>query len=208
MSGFDDAPPAHVPKTIVRKVSLEDRHDTVIRTPQSTKAKRKTVLPDENDVFTSPATHADISKPSTPHPADYVTRPRKDSEAMARSVIEALKTKKSDAETTASMSLQPIPTNRRVQFDTRTLRHIVPYVSSLVRRVKEQIRDAEHLDIDSDSDWDAEPEEPAPSRLAHVFKDITPIPESPSSRTSRTIPRDSSPQIDEMSQKLTMMTVA
>lgn len=208
MSGFDDAPVAHGPMTIVRKVSLEDRHDTVIRTPQSTKMKRKTVLPDENDVFTSPATHIDISKPSTPHPTEYITRPRKDSEAMARSVIEALKTKKSDAETTASMSLQPIPINRRVQFDTRTLRHIVPYVSSLVRRVKEQIRNAEHLDFDSDSDWDAEPEEPPVSHLAHVFKDITPIPESPSSRKSHTIPRDGSPQIDEMSQKLTMMSMA
>jgi hypothetical protein len=204
MSEFDEQPAPRTAKKTGRNVSSGDRHDTVIRTPPATKVKRKTVLPDENDVFTSPATQAELSKPSTPHHADIVSRPRKDSEAMARSVIEALKKKKSDVE--ASVSLQPVPMSRRVQFDTRTLRHIVPYVSSLVRRVKDQIREAEHLDVDSDSDWDIDVEPRVPP-LVHVFKDPSPIPESPSSRKSRNIPKDGSPQIDDVSKKLKMMTV-
>ena len=207
MSGFDDPPTVRITKaSTVPALDLNDRHDTVIRTPQSTKTKRKTVLPDENDVFTSPITQPNLSKPSTPLQAETLTRPRKDSEAMARSVIEALKNKKSDVE--ASMSLQPVPVARRVQFDTRTLRHIVPYVTGLVRRVKEQIRDAEHLDIDSESDWDMD-EEPRVPPLAHVFhKDPSPIPESPSSRKSRTIPKGGSPKVDDLSKQLKFMTVA
>lgn len=206
MSEFDDPSAVRAAKSNGLNINPNDRHDTVIRTPQSTKVKRKTVLPDENDVFTSPATHAENSKPSTPHQLETISRPRKDSEAMARSVIEALKKKKSDVEA-AAMSLQPVPTTRRVQFDTRTLRHIVPYVSGLVRRVKEQIRDAEHLDIGSESDWDAEVEPRIPP-LAHVFnKEPSPIPESPASRRSRSIPKDGSPHVDDVSRKLKMMAV-
>lgn len=204
MSGFDEPPVARTAKKTGRNVSSGDRHDTVIRTPPATKIKRKTVLPDENDVFTSPATQADLSKPSTPLQHETMSRPRKDSEAMARSVIEALKNKKSDVE--ASVSLQPVPVARRVQFDTRTLRHIVPYVSSLVRRVKEQIREAENFDMDSESDWDADIEPRVPP-LAHVFKDPSPIPESPSSRKSRSTPKVGTPPIDDVSKKLKMMTV-
>jgi hypothetical protein len=162
-------------------------------------------LPDENDVFTSPATQAGLSKPSTPQHSEIIPRPRKDSEAMARSVIEALKKKKSDIE--ASVALRPVPNSRRVQFDTRTLRHIVPYVSSLVRRVKDQLREAESLEVTSESDWDIDIEPRMPP-LAHVFKDPSPIPESPSARKTRNTPKDSSPPIDEVGKKLKMMTVA
>jgi hypothetical protein len=210
MSGFDEPSVVRNGKAAGRSVSGAERHDTVIRTTPIAKPKRKTVLPDEmNDVFTSPATQADHSKPVTPIPSEAITRPRKDSEAMARSVIEAIKKKKSNVD--ASVPLQPVPSNRRVQFDTRTLRHIVPYVSGLVCRVKDQIREAERIDIDSDSDWDADIE-PRDPPLAHVFKDHSPIPESPSSRKSRILPprtqsKELSPSIDEVNKKLKMMTV-
>ncbi|KIW06971.1 uncharacterized protein PV09_02631 [Verruconis gallopava] len=209
MSGFDD-PPVRASKKNGSNTNANERHDTVIRTPPTAKTKRKTVLPDENDVFTSPTTQADQSKPTTPATAETALRPRKDSEAMARSVIEALKKKKSNER--SAMSLQPVPPNRRVQFDTRTLRHIVPYVSGLVRRVKDQIREAERFDIGSDSDWD-EDTEPRVPQLAHVFRDPSPIVESPSSRRSRglqptrTHSLEGSPTVDNVNKQLKMMTV-
>jgi hypothetical protein len=210
LSGFDEPTAIRNSKKTRRIVSANERHDTVIRTPPMTKTKRKTVLPDENDVFTSPATQLDQSKPATPVPSETIPRPRKDSEAMARSVIEALKKKKSHQET--AVSLQPVPSTRRVQFDTRTLRHIVPYVSSLVRRVKDQIREVERLDIESESDWDTDLE-PRDHPLAHVFRDPSPIPESPSSRksrvlhASRTQTKDGPSSMEEINKKLKMMTV-
>ncbi|KAK5115941.1 hypothetical protein LTR62_000397 [Meristemomyces frigidus] len=69
-------------------------------------------------------------------------RPRKDSEAVARSVIEALRSKRSVSNPT---SLQPIATTKKVPFDTATLRHIVPYVNGLKRKVKDALRETEGL---------------------------------------------------------------
>ncbi|KAK3114071.1 hypothetical protein LTR53_007965 [Teratosphaeriaceae sp. CCFEE 6253] len=71
-----------------------------------------------------------------------VTRPRKDSEAVARSVIEALQTKRSVSDPTA---LHPAPPVKKVPFDTATLRHIVPYVNGLKRKVKDALRETEGL---------------------------------------------------------------
>lgn len=71
-------------------------------------------------------------------------RPRQDSEAMARSVIEALQRwRKPDA---------PLGdgTAKKVPFDTATLRHILPHVNNLKRRVKDVLRDAEGLGTSSD----------------------------------------------------------
>lgn len=68
-------------------------------------------------------------------------RPRKDSEAVARSVIEALQNRRSVSDPTA---LQPVQA-KKVPFDTATLRHIVPYVKKLKRQVKEALRETEGL---------------------------------------------------------------
>ncbi|KAK0808195.1 hypothetical protein LTR38_004660 [Friedmanniomyces endolithicus] len=70
------------------------------------------------------------------------TRPRKDSEAVARSVIEALQSKRSVSDPTA---LSTAPPAKKVPFDTATLRHIVPYVNGLKRKVKDALRETEGL---------------------------------------------------------------
>lgn len=73
--------------------------------------------------------------PATPR------RPRKDSEAIARSVIEALQQKRiaSDLGATVNERLE------KVHFDTATLRRIIPYVQDLRDRVKGILREAEGL---------------------------------------------------------------
>lgn len=69
-------------------------------------------------------------------------RARKDSEAVARSVIEALQSRRSVSDpTTQGPALQ----SKKVPFDTATLRHIVPYVDRLKRTVKEGLRETEGL---------------------------------------------------------------
>lgn len=72
----------------------------------------------------------------------FATRPRKDSEAVARTVIAALQSKRSISDPTA---LRPVAASKKVPFDTGTLRHIVPYVNGLKRKVKEALRETEGL---------------------------------------------------------------
>lgn len=69
-------------------------------------------------------------------------RPRKNSEAVARMVIEALQSKRSSPELSA---YRRGAAERKVPFDTATLRHIVPYVNGLKRRVKDALRETEGL---------------------------------------------------------------
>ena len=71
-------------------------------------------------------------------------RPRKDSELVAQTVIAALQAKRSGASEPSS-SLHTGSTSKKVPFDTATLRHIVPYVNGLKRRVKEALRETEGL---------------------------------------------------------------
>lgn len=82
----------------------------------------------------------------SPHPVapidGFAPRPRKDSEAVARSVIEALQSKRSVSDPTA---LKGSPVTKKVPFDTATLRHIVPYVNGLKRKVKDALRETEGL---------------------------------------------------------------
>ena len=108
-------------------------------------------------------------RPITPQ-GKIVLRPRKDSEAVARSVIEAIQSKRSVSEPTA---LKPVPPSKKVPFDTATLRHIVPYVKDLKRKVKDALRVTEGLyssphrpppialgaeeDDDDDADFDEPP---------------------------------------------------
>ena len=75
---------------------------------------------------------------------DVSSRPRKDSEAIAQSVIQALQQGRNnkaeiDADNTS------FERSKKMPFDTTTLKHIVPHVNGLMRQVKERIRDAEGL---------------------------------------------------------------
>ncbi|KAG9960650.1 hypothetical protein KCU61_g6330, partial [Aureobasidium melanogenum] len=78
----------------------------------------------DNGIFITPATPG---------------RPRKNSEAVARSVIEALQQKR-----LSNAGLNP-ERRDKVHFDTATLKRIIPYVQELRDRVKKVIRDAEDL---------------------------------------------------------------
>ena len=108
---------------------------------------RKSILPPNDRIFgpqTSPLPPKPrYEVPATPEPRPIVTRPRKDSEAKARSVIEALQSRRSIFESPANAP--PTPSPKKVPFDTATLRRIVPYVNTLTRKVKDTIRDAEGL---------------------------------------------------------------
>lgn len=90
-----------------------------------------------NDVAAVSPTRTDDGitiTPATPR------RPRKNSEAVARSVIEALQQKR--------MTSEPAPGTEgrdKVHFDTATLKRIIPYVQELRDRVKKVMRDAEDL---------------------------------------------------------------
>lgn len=108
---------------------------------------RKSILPPNDRIF-APQTSPKQSKPKFEAPATPeskpVTRPRKDSEAKARSVIEALQSKRQSVFESPA-NVPPTPSPKKVPFDTATLRRIVPYVNTLTRKVKDTIRDAEGL---------------------------------------------------------------
>jgi hypothetical protein len=168
-------------------LSMSGRHQAVTTiTPGNLKRSRKSVLPPNNDVFRGPSGSGTRIQGNAPRPVK--TRPRKDSEAIARSVIEALKRKKTVSDPT--LPLHPVPSSKKVPFDTTTLRHIVPYVNGLVRKVKEQLRRAEGFDfsreaspnIDEEDDSHDPPEPPFSRRL---FKDHSPSPGSPSGRKNQ-----------------------
>ena len=114
---------------------------------QSVRPRRKTILPPNHEIFAPqsspilPKSKFEVHTKANTKP--IITRPRKDSEAKARLVIEALQKKKTTYEPTTDAP--PTPSSKKVPFDTATLRRIVPYVSTLTRRVKDAIRDAEGL---------------------------------------------------------------
>ncbi|KAF2842550.1 hypothetical protein M501DRAFT_916172, partial [Patellaria atrata CBS 101060] len=142
---FEEAPPKKAGQR--RKSGLSFHEESteghpIIATTTTARPRRKSVLPPNGDIFNEPKTDPTpniASKPSTP----VTNRPRKDSEAAARSVIEALQKRKSTVD--HPLPLQPVPAGKKVEFDTATLRRIVPYVSVLMRKVKEIIREAEGL---------------------------------------------------------------
>jgi hypothetical protein len=147
-----------------------------IRTPQP-----PMLLGEDDDV-------AVFSEPQTPSHS-ILTRPRKDSEAVARSVIEALQTKRTVSDPTSTQAQKPA---KKVPFDTATLRHIVPYVNGVKRRIKEALREAEGLytsparqiasDDDLEDDFDfSEDDEPS---FRTIFTDPR-SDASPESRRSR-----------------------
>ena len=90
--------------------------------------------------------------PTTPLQHNARNRPRKDSEAVARSVIEALQSRRSVSDSAAMDAAGRRadnnggnPTSKKVPFDTAALRHIVPYVNGLKRKVKDALRETEGL---------------------------------------------------------------
>ncbi|KAL2674860.1 hypothetical protein IWX47DRAFT_878912 [Phyllosticta citricarpa] len=102
--------------------------------------RRRSILPSSTneDIFSSPSPSRRI-----PHETPHATpngRPRKNSEAVARSVIEALQQRR-----TTTAPVQSMPPGKKVPFDTATLKHIVPYVNGLMRKVKEALRETERL---------------------------------------------------------------
>ncbi|KAL1637978.1 hypothetical protein SLS58_009095 [Diplodia intermedia] len=69
------------------------------------------------------------------------TRPRKNSEVVALSVIEALQQRRN----ADSLPQEPGTPTKKVPFDTGTLKHIVPYVNGLMHQAKAALRETEHL---------------------------------------------------------------
>lgn len=138
----------------------------------SGRPRRRSILPSHQGIF-APQSSPIPSKPAfgTPKaPSDskpIVTRPRKDSEAMAQTVIEALQKRKSVQESVAELE-RTAPT-KKVPFDTATLRRIVPYVNTLTRRVKDALREAEGLH----SSPNMSPREPPFSKIFHTDNDMT-----------------------------------
>lgn len=86
------------------------------------------------------------SIPSTAQPSP--TRPRKNSEAIARSVIEAVQ-KRRDLKQQPSIPEVAVPakSNSKVPFDKGTLRHILPHLQGLVKQMKTILRDADSFGI-------------------------------------------------------------
>ncbi|KAL6155717.1 hypothetical protein ACJBU6_05919 [Exserohilum turcicum] len=118
------------------------------KSPMPSPHPRKSILPPNDDIFAPQASSIPRKSSSDTNPAiqdikAVITRPRKDSEAKARSVIEALQKRRSIHDPVPDAP--PTPSSKKVPFDTATLRRIVPYVNSLTRKVKDTIRDAEGL---------------------------------------------------------------
>ncbi|KAF2804879.1 uncharacterized protein BDZ99DRAFT_451376 [Mytilinidion resinicola] len=160
-----------------RKASLSAKEDATPHIPHNTRPRRKSILPPNHDIFGGPRSsplpttnenHVEFNHSQSTPPAFKLptTRPRKDSEAKARSVIEALQKRKSVHE--PNPKLQPVPPTKKVPFDTATLRHIVPYVHTLMRKVKDALREAEGLHLSPGTS----PKEPPFSKMFQTENDL------------------------------------
>ena len=155
--------------------AFEDSESEVSRPVSVVRIADAPLLEDHNNLATARAT------PSREAPLDtFATRPRKDSEAVARSVIQALQSKRSVSDPTA---LKAAPGTKKVPFDTATLRHIVPYVNGLKRKVKDALRETEGLYSSprrrvSPDDTSAEGMDISEPAFRSIFNE----PESPSGR--------------------------
>ncbi|TKA71898.1 hypothetical protein B0A49_04542 [Cryomyces minteri] len=170
----------------------------------NSRAARKQTLPVNDDILIN----GSVIRTPKGTPKSTTNRPRKDSQAVAMSVIEALQQKRtaSDPEL-PDQNEQP---SDKVPFDTGTLRHIVPHVNNLLRRVKEVLREAEGLYTSPDRT--ARPENDPP--FSHIFREL---PESPSSRrklrrsratTDHTTAEDAfQTKGDELASHMKLMTV-
>jgi hypothetical protein len=104
-------------------------------------SRRPSIITLSEPMLPVPGTPTDMAK--THSRQNTPSRPRKDSELVAQSVIAALHGKRNNA--TDAGSLAPAGRTKKVPFDTATLRHIVPYVNALKRKVKDALRETEGL---------------------------------------------------------------
>lgn len=153
----------------------DDGFDTT-NSPQSEPAPAKHYSP--KGILHNYSRKSESARPS-PQSAKFEspeapTRPRKDSEAVARSVIETLQRPRNTSESRLEPERSP---SRKVPFDTATLKHIVPHVKDLTRRVKQVLREAEGLNPNA---GDAEHAVPP---LTRAF--IEPVEESPTAQRER-----------------------
>ncbi|PVH93959.1 hypothetical protein DM02DRAFT_618953 [Periconia macrospinosa] len=163
--------------------SKTDRHSSpanegVERSKSSVhrRASRKSILRSHQQLFgpqSSPIpAKSNYESPDTPTPTKPIAnRPRKDSEAKARSVIEALQQKRKSTPD-ALMNTENAESMSKVPFDTATLRRIVPYVSSLTRKVKDALREAEGL-YSSPSTSPSKEMEPPFSKMFQTDNDVS-----------------------------------
>jgi hypothetical protein len=169
---FEDVPGPSPSAGRGRRKSGSPSDDLGRNHTQTQQPRRKSILPPNYGIFgpqsspIPPKSKYEAPR-KTPTSKPIITRPRKDSEAKARSVIEALQSRKSTFESAADAPPTP---SKKVPFDTATLRRIVPYVNALTRKVKDVIRDAEGLY----SSPDASPrhEEPPFSKMFQQDADL------------------------------------
>ena len=160
------------------------------------------------DIFESPAASPVRGSGEGAEQTATPRRPRKDSEAVARSVIEALQQKRNVSDPTPGAK-DPA---QKVPFDTATLKRIVPYVQELKDKVKKTIREAEGLH--TSPQYSREPmEDPSFSRM---FRDHTASPSSGGRRSRRSTAatdhvmsddRGSQSPSDDLTLRLKLMTV-
>ncbi|GAB7338822.1 hypothetical protein MBLNU457_5518t2 [Dothideomycetes sp. NU457] len=168
-------------------------------------ARRSMLL---EDTFESPSTSPVRKSGDGAEQTATPRRPRKDSEAVARSVIEALQQKRNVSDPTPG-ARDP---SQKVPFDTATLKRIVPYVQDLKDKVKKTIREAEGLH--SSPQNAREPtEDPSFSRM---FRDHPASPSASDRRSRRSTAatdnvmsddRGSQSPSDDMTSRLKLMTV-
>jgi len=191
-----DGPSAFEARGRARRCVSADISETKA-TPLNTRNRRKTLLSSDTGVLSSPDSRASTNVPANTFTG---TRPRKDSEAIARSVIEALKKGKSGKEN--YLKLQPVPSNQRIHFDTTTLSRIVPLVNGLVRQVKQQIREVEKLDL-SPASSPVPPASQTDLPLTHIFRN----PGRPRATSTPRLSGEGFRPIDEMAEQMKVMTV-
>ena len=160
------------------------------------------------DIFESPSTSPVRRSGDGAEQTVTPRRPRKDSEAVARSVIEALQQKRNVSDPTLGAK-DPA---QKVPFDTATLKRIVPYVQDLKDKVKKTIREAEGLH--TSPQYPREPmEDPSFSRM---FRDHPTSPSAGGRRSRRSTAatdnvmsedRGSQSPSDDMTLRLKLMTV-
>lgn len=128
-SGFDDEF-----EDALSHVSTENKHDVA-----------PTVAGDDHEDVLAPLDALGITlRRSLETTSSNGRRPRKNSEAVARSVIEAIQQRRSPSDPVLAADRSSSP-QKKVPFDTATLKHIVPYVRNLLHKVKQVMREAEAL---------------------------------------------------------------
>lgn len=177
-SAFDDVPgsrPNH--NKALRKPASASEDVGHSRGGNHKRTGRMSILHSHQQIFgphsspVPPKSNYESPVPASPTKT-IVNRPRKDSEAKARSVIEALQQRRKSTPDTLLVDTEDDESVKKVPFDTATLRRIVPYVSSLTRKVKEALREAEGL-YSSPSTTPSKENEPPFSKMFQTDHDVS-----------------------------------